>query len=273
MNETNIDWDDLRLFLEVARQGGLAAAAALTGKSKPTLGRRMLALEQRLGEDLFERLPRGYALTDQGRLLLAKVVELEDRISPIVAKAKGEPLRRVKISAGTWVTHMLCQRIAALVGRDPVLLQFISADQVLDIGHREAVIGIRNRRPEQLGLAGRRITRVRFAAYAVNAEVETWACVVGSTPSARWVGQNIGNAPSVEVTNPRSALDLALAGAARVVLPTFIGNSHGSLVQIVPEIEELEHEQWLVTHNEDRFVPQVRRTIDRVHATLKQAIS
>ncbi len=66
MNETNFDWDDLRLFLAVAREGGLAAASASTGKSPPTLGRRMLALERRLGLELFERLPRGYALTDQG---------------------------------------------------------------------------------------------------------------------------------------------------------------------------------------------------------------
>jgi DNA-binding transcriptional LysR family regulator len=46
MNETSFDWDDLRLFLAVAREGGLAAAAAITEKSAPTLGRRMLGLEQ-----------------------------------------------------------------------------------------------------------------------------------------------------------------------------------------------------------------------------------
>ncbi|MBL4811132.1 MAG: LysR family transcriptional regulator, partial [Rhodobacteraceae bacterium] len=39
MNEMKFDWDDLRLFLAVAREGGLAAAAASTGKSAPTLGR------------------------------------------------------------------------------------------------------------------------------------------------------------------------------------------------------------------------------------------
>ena len=55
MNETKFDWDDLRLFLAVAREGGLAAAAEKSGKSAPTLGRRMLALEQRIGQELFKR--------------------------------------------------------------------------------------------------------------------------------------------------------------------------------------------------------------------------
>ncbi len=49
MNEREFNWDDLRLFLAVARHEGLAPAAAEIGKSAPTLGRRMLALERQLG--------------------------------------------------------------------------------------------------------------------------------------------------------------------------------------------------------------------------------
>ncbi len=46
------NWDDLRLFLHVAEQGGLAGAAEKTGVSAPTLGRRMLALERASGRAL-----------------------------------------------------------------------------------------------------------------------------------------------------------------------------------------------------------------------------
>jgi len=269
MDETKFDWDDLRLFLAVAREGGLGAAAQLTGKSPPTLGRRMLDLERRLGLELFERLPRGYALTRQGRDLLNKVTEIEGRIVPISA-ARGRAERPiVKISAGTWVTYVLCERVSDLVGKDPVALRFIAADHVLDIGRREAVIGIRNRRPDQIGLAGRPVNRVRFAVYATDARVTTWARVIGPTPSAQWLEQEIGEAPSVEVTSPRNALDLALKGTARVVLPTFIGNRQEGLRQVGAPIKELEHEQWLVTHHEDRFLPEVRRTVDRIYRVLK----
>ena len=272
MDETKFDWDDLRLFLAVGREGGLAAAAALTGKSAPTLGRRMLQLERRLGRDLFRRLPRGYALTDDGQDLLTRAAALESRIQPMIATDAERALPLVKVSAGTWVTHILCDRVSDLIGSDRVRLRFIAADEVLDIGRREAVIGIRNRRPEGIGLAGRRITRVRFAAYATSEEVSTWARVLGDTPSARWLQETTAGTRTIEVTSPRNALDLAIAGTARVVLPTFIGERFDTLHPVSPPIDELEHDQWLVTHHEDRFLSDVRKVIDRVYDTLKQVV-
>ncbi|MET3900236.1 DNA-binding transcriptional LysR family regulator [Devosia sp. UYZn731] len=272
MDETKFDWDDLRLFLAVARQGGLAAAAALTGKSPPTLGRRMLSLERRLGLDLFERLPRGYALTEQGKDLLAKVAELEGQLT-LLSTANGRVAAPVvKVSAGTWTTHLLCQRVTDLVKDDSIALRFIAADQVLDIGRREAVIGIRNQRPEQLDLAGRRVGKVQFAVYAADSKISSWVRVIGSTPSAKWLLSKTSGAQAMEVTNPRNALDLALVGAARAVLPTFIGDAQHGLQRVTPAIDDLEHEQWLVTHHQDRFLPEVRRTVDRVYATLRAAV-
>ncbi|RLJ51639.1 LysR family transcriptional regulator [Litoreibacter meonggei] len=267
MNEMNFDWDDLRLFLAVAREGGLAAAAAQSGKSPPTLGRRMLSLERRIGLDLFRRLARGYELTEDGHALLSKVKELEKQILPIVT-VQNTPV--VKVSAGLWVTHLLCDHVADIISQDQIRLRFIAADEQVDIGRREALIGIRNQRPEGPGLAGRRVTRIQFAVYARDGNVKTWARVIGSTPSAKWVLQMIDGGDSIEVTSPRNALDLALTGTARVVLPTFIGRHFGALKQVTPVIDELEHDQWLVTHHEDRFVPEVRKVIDRIFAILKK---
>ncbi|UHD43884.1 LysR family transcriptional regulator [Aureimonas altamirensis] len=270
MNETT-DWDDLRLFLAVAKAGGLGAATVATGKSAPTLGRRMLALERRMGCELFVRLPRGYELTKQGEQLLEKVIGVEQAIAPLLSPSEVvRPI--VKISAGHWVTYLLCQRAAEIAGEDTVLLRFIAADHALDIGRREAVIGIRNVRPEQAGLAVRRIGSVRFSVYALDRSVETWVRVIGTTPSARWVEANIEGAPSIEVTNPRNALDLALAGSVRVVLPTFLGRSVPDLQEIAPPIAELDHDQWLVTHHEDRFLPQVRKINDRVYRLLRREL-
>ena len=271
MNEMNFDWDDLRLFLAVARHGGLAAAAASTGKSAPTLGRRMLALERRLGRDLFHRMARGYALTEDGEALLKSVSALQGHIRPIAETGVGPAAPIVKISAGVWVTHLLCGRVSEIAGSERMQLRFTAADEVADIGRREALIGIRNRRPQGPGLAGRRIARVRFAVYARHDEVATWARVIGATPSARWVRDVSRGQKAIEVTSPRNALDLALAGTARVVLPTFIGIRYKALKPVSRPLDELEHDQWLVTHHEDRFVPAVRKAIDRLHAILKTA--
>ena len=252
------------------RTGPLAAAGASTGKSAPTLGRRMLALERRLGRDLFRRMARGYALTDEGRNLLTEAAALEMCILPMIEVDPVQGLPVVKVSAGIWVTHVLCGKMSEIVGSDSIKLRFIAADEIVDIGRREALIGIRNRRPEGTGLAGRRITSVCFAAYASDESVKTWARVLGTTPSARWVQDMTQKERAIEVTSPRNALDLALSGNARVVLPTFIGNGFHSLKQVSPLIEELEHDQWLVTHHEDRFMPQVRKCIDRIYVILRE---
>ena len=268
MNETNIDWDDLRLFLAVAKQGGLAGAVEPTGKSAPTLGRRMLGLEQHLGKELFERQARGYRLTAHGQELLDKVLSLENDILPMLSPVKGSSVRRVKISAGTWVTQLLSQHVASLLANDTIILQFISADHALDFSHREAVIGVRNHRPTEIALAGRQAGKVEFAVYASSETVETWVCVVGSTPSANWVREQVGNAVCIEVTNPRNALDIALSGVAKVVLPIFIGDRAEGLIRVGGTVDSLAHTQWLVTHHEERHVPEVRRVIERIHRLL-----
>jgi DNA-binding transcriptional LysR family regulator len=270
MDETKLDWDDLRLFLAVARNRGLAAAALETGKSAPTLGRRMLALERSTGRELFRRMPRGYELTDDGETLLADVLALECRVMPLLASDADRLAPVVKISAGHWMTYLLCQRLDELVGGQSVRLRFIAADEVSDIGRREALIGIRNKRPEATGLAGRKIGRIRFAVYAVDESVDIWARVIGNTPSALWVGERAKGGATIEVTSPRNALDLALASKARAVLPVFVGRRFDSLKQMSKTIGELEHEQWLVTHHEDRFLPEARSVIDRMYGILKE---
>jgi DNA-binding transcriptional LysR family regulator len=269
MDEMAFDWDDLRLFLAVARHGGLATAATTTGKSAPTLGRRMLALERRLGRELFRRPPQGYALTAQGNELLEHASAIEQRIVPLADSGAGGTVPVIKVSAGTWVTYLMCNNLGRLVGTDPVRLRFTAEEQLEDIGRREALIGIRNHRPQGTGLAGRRTAHIRFAIYATDPDIEAWALVLGTTPSARWSRDKVGRSLVIEVTNPRNALDLALAGKVRVVLPTFIGRRFNTLQQVSGTIDELDHEQWLVTHHEDRFLPEVRKTIDRVYALLK----
>lgn len=270
MNERTFNWDNLRLFLAVARAGGLGPAAQVTGKSAPTLGRRMIELERSLGRELFRRMPRGYELTDEGAELLSKVGSMEAHVLPLAAGPAAKAPALVKISAGTWVTRVLTSAVDQLIGSTPVRLRFISSESVLDIGHRETAIGVRNHRPENPNLAGRRIGQVKFAVYAVDENVATWARVLSNTPSAIWLKENSQGCPAIEVTAPQNALDLANAGVARAVLPTFVGSVQPKLRQVSDVIEDLNHDQWLVSHHEDRFLPEIRSVIDRTYAFLKK---
>ncbi|MBL4645837.1 MAG: LysR family transcriptional regulator [Hyphomicrobiales bacterium] len=277
MNETNVNWDDLLLFLVVAREGGLSPAARTTRRSAATLGRRMLALERSMGRELFIRHERGYELTAEARKLFDELSEIETRIVRLT-EAPGEQERPlVKISAGTWTTLMLLEKLDDITGTPAdIRLRFISAENILDIPRREIVIGFRNQRPNDESLAGRKLSRVEFAPYAsANTSADApqrWIKVLADTPSARWLDKTIGNDALCEVNAPRNSLDLALAGKGIALLPTFIGDAHKKLQRTGSTIAELAHDQWIVTHQDDRHLPQVRRTIDRLCHVLQRSV-
>ena len=264
-----LDWEDLNLFLAVARARGLAGATAETGKSAPTLGRRMLALEATTGSELFDRLPRGYELTEAGTALFNQLLEIESQIDRIEAATTISDRPLVKVSAGTWMTCLICREIKKLLDKeDAVRLRFIAADEELNISRREAVIGIRNQRPLQSGLAGRKLGRVQFAGYARSQSEQPWIKVVGNTPSAIWLSNQAESHQVLEVTSATNALDLALSGAGRVLLPTVLGAYLPGLKQVTSTVKELAHDQWLVTHQDERHKPLVRQTIDRLYDLL-----
>ncbi|MGP9818688.1 LysR family transcriptional regulator [Salinarimonas sp. NSM] len=262
-------WSDLHLFLAVARAGGLSPAARLTGTSPATLGRRMYALERALGRELFVRHERGYEPTADGRALMADLADVETRIQRLIARPDPGARPLVKVSAGTWTTRALLARLDEITGNPAdVRLRFIAAENILHISRREAVIGFRNRPPAEDGLAGRKLARVEFAPYAAPGAPDLWIKVAADTPSARWLDRTIGAHALCEVVAPRNSLDLALAGKGVALLPTFVGDEEPGLARVGETVPELAHEQWLVTHQDDRHLPEVRRTIDRMCAVL-----
>lgn len=269
MKEKSPQWDDLHLFIAVARERGLSPAARATGLSPATLGRRMLRLERALGRELFVRHERGYELTAEAHRLLADLAEVEARILRLntAPDAARHPL--VKISAGTWTTLLMLDNLEDITGRPAdVRLRFLSAESILDISRREAVIGFRNKRPTEASVAGRRLSRVEFAPYARETAPDRWIKVLSDTPSARWLNEKIGNDTLCEVNAPRNGLDLALAGQGIAVLPTFIGDRQAGLQRTGATIPELAHDRWIVSHHDDRHLPEVRRTLDRLGAVL-----
>jgi DNA-binding transcriptional LysR family regulator len=73
-----MEWSDLRIFLAIAREGTLGAAARKLGQGQPTMGRRLRALEQSVGQTLFQRTGEGFVLTDEGTAVLSHVERMEE---------------------------------------------------------------------------------------------------------------------------------------------------------------------------------------------------
>ncbi|MBP7243232.1 LysR family transcriptional regulator [Amaricoccus sp.] len=268
-----IDLDDVALFLAVADAGGLAGASRATGASVPTLGRRMAELERRSGRRLFERGPRGYSLTAEGRGLLAEAEALRGaagRLERWIAGARRTP--RVRITAGLWTSRLIARRIGSFwKPADGWVPELLASNATVDIARREADIGVRNRRPDQPWLAGRRTGFVGYAIYGAGPGVEGYVALsegAPDTPSQRWLAANRGDAIVTTASDMRLALDLALAGIGRILLPTFAGDAEAGLARLSEPIAEIGHEEWMVCHHDARHDPPVRAALEAVAALL-----
>ncbi len=274
-----LDWEELRVFLAVAKASGLSGAARLTGISAPTLGRRMTTLERELNQKLFDRKPSGYVLTEAGRELYAHALEMEAVATGIERWRDGHAERRVvRISAGAWTSRFLALHIGRLIRPgEGLALDFLTAAARLDIARRQADIGIRNRAPEEARLSGRRINDVAYAIYRSRDADESgepaWIGCIGDggiTPGARWVAARHTDAIVVNCTDPRMVVDILHAGTGQAVLPCFVGDSFPALRRSGGVIAELAEEQWLVLNDAERHEPPVRRVIDRIAALLME---
>jgi DNA-binding transcriptional LysR family regulator len=275
----SIDWADLRLFLDVARLGGLSAATTTTGLSAATLGRRVTALEKQVGEPLFVRSHSGYSLTGAGEELLRRAEDVEAAMTSLTRWRDGTLGERVvRVSAGTWTTQFLAQHIGELWEvADPFRIEFVTAYEKVDIGRRNADIGIRSERPTEPNLAGRMTGHVAHAIYAgrnlINGVKAGY--FVGLTgdganlQTTRWLMAHHGDRMGLRGNDMHSVVELVAAGAGLTVLPCFAGDSDKRLVRVATPIDELLQEQWLVTHQDERHTREVRLVIERIVALLK----
>lgn len=275
----DFSWDDLRLFLDVARMGGLSAATETTGLSAATLGRRVTNLERQVGEPLFLRSQTGYRLTPAGEELLVRAEEVEAAMLSLKRWKDGAIGERVvRVSAGPWTSAFLARHIASIwTPEDRFALELVTASHKVDIGRRHADIGIRNQRPTEAFLAARLVGRVAYALYArpeLTGGVKAGYFVGmagegGQTHSARWLHARHGDRVVTRGNDAMSLLELVAAGAGMSVFPCFVGDPDPRLARMAGTIAELETEQWLVCHHEERHTPAVRTVTERIAAFMR----
>ncbi len=269
----NLSWDDLHIFVHVARGGGLSPAAAALGSSPATVGRRMLALEQALGRGLFLRSQSGYALTADGEALYRRAQAMEAQARPIADWAAAEGvLPVVRLSTGTWTANFIAENFTAVwTPADRFRIALTTTEARLDIAHREIDLGIRNAEPTEQSLASRRMNRLAFAPFRARSAPpqarDAWVSIRPEqtvTRTARWINAHHGQDVVAWANTPRTLVDLIHGGVGTSVLPCFAGDRDPALVRAGPPVAALEEHQWLVMHQDDRHRPEIRTVIDRV---------
>lgn len=280
-----LDWNDLRYFLAVARTGRLTSASRSLGTDHATVSRRVKAIEQALAARLFERSPRGYALTGAGERLLVHAERMESAAAQAQNEIAGENMAlggAVRIGApdgfGTW---FLAARIGALCRRYPDLeLQIVAMPRVFSLSKREADIAISLERPTEGRLVSRKLTDYRLGLYGAPAYLEAAGPVDGLddlarhtmigyiaelifTPELDYLPQVLPQLrPQLTSSNLVAQFNACRAGAGLCILPEFMASRVDGLVRVLPDDIALTRTFWLILHADLRDTARVRAVAD-----------
>jgi DNA-binding transcriptional LysR family regulator len=157
------DWDDLRIFLALARTESLGRAGAALRMDAATVGRRIARLEDGLGRRLFTRSATGYALTGEGARLLPHAQAVETAMlaatDPLPA-GEGGLSGQIRIGAPDGCANFLLpQVVAAICADNPALeVQIVALPRVFNLSRREADMAIGVSPPEAGRLLVQKIT-------------------------------------------------------------------------------------------------------------------
>ena len=141
------NWDDLRLFLAVAREQSLSGAGKLLRLDPATLGRRMARLEKTMQAVLFVKSPSGYALTEAGVQLLSRAEAAEQAMRQATADVvvpSDQLAGQIRIGAPDGCANYLLPQVCArLVADNPGLdIQIVALPRVFNLSRREADMAI-----------------------------------------------------------------------------------------------------------------------------------
>lgn len=198
------NWDDLRYFLAVARDGSLTRAAQTLGVNHSTVSRRITAFEDKLGARLFDRSVSGFVVTQAGQEMMQTTERVEKEITLLDRQILSRDMTmtgplRIATPAALIATFLMAD-IASFATQNPdVEINILSSDALINLHNHEADVAIRSTATPPENLIGRRLTPVAKAVYASSKYLEHHKCnarTIRDHREHRWV------CSSREGTNP-----------------------------------------------------------------------
>ncbi|SFG22788.1 transcriptional regulator, LysR family [Palleronia marisminoris] len=163
--DARVNWDDARIFLGVARAGGLTVASRQLRLDPATLGRRVVRLEADLGAALFVKGPQGYRLTQEGVRLFDHAERAESALAAAESELQGALSGAVRIGAPEGcATYLLPAVTARMAEAHPGLeIEIVALPRVFDLNRREVDMAVSVSRPTT-----GRITVQKIADYGLS---------------------------------------------------------------------------------------------------------
>lgn len=287
-----MDWDDLRIFLAVAREGQILAAARRMQLNHATVARRLDRLEAALGHRLFLRRSSGCDLTADGAALMVHAERMEAETLAAEASSRasaGRVTGTVRIGAPDgFGTDFLAPRLWRLQAAHPGLtLQLVPVARAFSLSRREADIAVTIERPAEgrlvsgklvdygLGLyaASRyldgRGTPASLAALAEHALVGHVEDLSYSRSLAYAEDLGIDWPAGCEIASAMGQLAAVAAGAGIGILHHFMARPRPELRAVLPHLS-VRRSYWLVTHQSTANAAAVRLVADAIRTLVQE---
>ena len=278
-----MNWENIRFFRALVETGSVAAAARDLGVERTTVTRRIQALENDTGLNLFDRRGRALALIAAGRDFAdatGPMMEAAHEAARCAAGIRPGMSGRVKISAPpALATARLIGPMLSLGRQFPELeLQVTGEIGFVSLQRGEADIAVRLSRPQKGDLAISKLGSIAFRLYAHRDYLENT-----SEKNRLYIGQgDVRDAMPQQVALNRIAggrfacytddLDLQLAAALEgggiAALPDFLAANRNELMQVGSAEPLVVRDIWSVTHNSQRYQERIKRTIEVLRAAL-----
>lgn len=272
-----MNWNDLRVFLVLARSGSVRAAAVRLSVSHSTVVRRIDALETALQSRLFERSPQGYTLTQLGEAMLPRAEQVENEIHGLELSILGQDAKlsgTIRITVADALIQFLIapdlQRFK--LAYPDIDLEITTSYDVVDLTKREADVAIRFMPNPPEYLVGHRLPTLNISYYASHEYLEQHN-LKADPPTANWVGMDEVVAfptakwlkespyPHIPVRwNLPMLLQQAAAqaGLGMVMLPCYRGDQDPALQRIPPGNVIQGKPGWVLTLDDLRTTERVR---------------
>jgi DNA-binding transcriptional LysR family regulator len=278
-----MNWDDMRVFLALARSETLARAAAIVGQDATTVARRIQRLETALAATLFELGATGQSLTESGHRLLAHAEAMEAGARAVQQQAEsglglGGSIR-ISVSEGFGMGFM-APRLAAFAEAHPgVSLDLIASTGFLNPSRREADVAVMLARPKGGPLIAAKLTDYRLGVYASRAYLAATGPVTSVdalirrrlvgyvpdliyAPELRYLAEvDERLEPAIRSSSITAQVRLIASGAGCGILPCFLGDATPDLERLLVADVAIERSFWLVVHRDMRRVARIEAFI------------
>ncbi|WP_172295632.1 LysR family transcriptional regulator [Pseudoruegeria sp. HB172150] len=290
-----VNWDDLKVFLSVARSESLSGAGRQLRLDPATVGRRMQRLEEAMGAPLFAKSPQGYALTVDGQRLLDHAERAEQAVTGAAEEIGGQAGRltgQVRIGAPDGCANYLLPQICARISADnPELeIQIVSLPRVVNLSKREADMAITVSAPATGRLTVQKVTDYHLHLAAHNsylrraAPIESLADlrhhpVIGYIPDMiydkelDYLAEAGIDRVALASNSVMVQVHLMRQGAGIGILHDFALPFSPRIRRILPKAFSLKRSFYLIRHPDDRRVERLSRVAEALAAGLKGEVS